>query len=424
LYPIKTLDDFDVKGKRVLVRVDINSPLEKKTCKIKDKSKIASVVPTLKELSEKGAKVIVLAHQGRKNHWDFCALDQHAEVLTELIGKRVRYVDDMYGETAKKAIKSLKDGEIIILKNVREFVDEDRRLTPDHHAKGALVSELAPLMDIFVNDAFASAHRPHASLVGFTAVLPSAAGRLMEKEIKSLTMIVECPKRPCVIVFGGTKFIDSIPIVRHLLEEKIADRIILGGLVGLAYAASIGRNIGPANQKVLESELSSEHLKEAKDIMEKFGSKIELPIDVAFDQDGKRIDKQINHDPPVHPSLDIGSKSIEHFGNILSQAKTIMISGPVGMFEKDEFSLGTKAIFEKSTSSGAYCITGGGHTTAAAYQMSYAKKISYMSTGGGALENFLLGKPLAVLEALRHAAERDEMYENVGMLYYRKKESK
>jgi len=416
VYSFNTLDDFDVKGKRVLVRIDMNSPLDKKTLKLKDHSKIASAVPTLKELSDKGAKVAILAHQGRKGHWDFCELSAHAEVLTDMLKRPVRYVNDLYGNEAKKAIKSLKDGELILLQNVRCYDEEDRKLIPEHHAQGALVKELSPLFDLFVNDAFASAHRSHASLVGFTVVLPCAAGRLMEKEIRSLSKIVESPKRPCVVVFGGTKFIDSIPIVKHLLETGIADRVVLGGLVGLAYAASIGKHIGPENHKLLEHELTPEHVSAAREVMEKFRSKIDIPIDVALDQNGIRVDKEIDHDPPLHPSLDIGSKSIEHFGNILSTAKTILISGPVGMFEKEEFAIGTRSIFEKSVSSGAFCIIGGGHTAAAANQMSFAKKISYISTGGGALENFLLGRSLPALEALKHSAER----QRAGVEFHKK----
>lgn len=403
----KTLDDYDFSGKRVLVRVDINSPLDKKNLTIKDSSKIMSIVPTLKELSEKGARTAVLSHQGRTDHWDYTDLSQHAEILSGLMGKKVRYIDDLEGDEAKRAITSLSNGETILLKNVRSYAEEDHKLSPEHHAKGALVQQLAPLFDIFINDAFASAHRSHASLVGFTYVLPSAAGRLLEKEISSLTRIVDCPKRPAVFVFGGTKFIDSLPIISHLLVTGIADNIILGGLVGLAYSAAIGTNIGDENLKVISHELSPEHVAEAKDIIAKYGNRISLPVDLALDKDGSRIEAMLGQDLPPYPSLDIGSKSIDKFGAILSKAKTILISGPVGVFEHEEFAIGTRMIFEKSTSSGAFCIIGGGHTTAAANQMGFAQKISYISTGGGALENFLLGKPLPVIEALKQAALRE-----------------
>ena len=400
----KTLVDFDFSGKRVLLRVDINSPLNKNDLKVKDSSKILSAVPTLKELSDKGARVAVLSHQGRKDHWDYIGLSQHAEILSEAMRQKIRYVDDLMGDEAKRAISSLKDGEIILLKNVRSYPEEDHKLTPEHHAQGALVKELAPLFDIFINDAFASAHRSHASLVGFTFVLPSAAGRLLEKEIRSLSKIVESPKRPAVFIFGGTKFIDSLPIVRHILETGIADDVILGGLVGLAYSSATGNNIGEENLKVLKHELSQEHIGEAKSIVSQFRSKIILPLDVALDKDGTRIEVMIGQEMPPYPALDVGSKSIARFGEVLSKAKTILISGPVGVFEKEEFSIGTREVFEMCTSSNAFCIVGGGHTTAAANQMKFASKISYMSTGGGALEHFLLGKPLPVIEALKQSA--------------------
>ena len=406
VYSFKTLDDFDVAGKRVLVRVDINSPLERTTLKVKDRSKIASAVPTLEEISDKGAKVAVMAHQGNKGHWDYSDLHEHAEILSDLLHHNVKYVDDLLGSASKKAIESLRDGEIILLKNVRSYGEEDHKLSPEHHAQGTLVKHLAPLFDLYVNDAFASAHRQHASLLGFTVVLPSAAGRLMEKEVKSLSRIVESPKRPCVVVFGGTKFADSIHIVNHLLEAGIADNVVIGGLVGLAYSAADGKHIGDENMKALAHELSPEHVANAKGILSKFGSKITLPLDIALDKDGKRLEVTIDHNPPALHSLDIGSKTIERFGEILSHAKTILISGPVGVFEKDEFAVGTRVIFEKSVSSGAFCIIGGGHTTAAANQMGFSDKISYISSGGGALEHFLLGKPMAAIEALNHAALR------------------
>jgi len=402
----KTLDDFVFKGKKVLVRIDVNSPLDKKDLRIKDDSKIASSVPTLRELVDKGAKIAVMAHQGRKDHWDYTDLSQHATILSKHLGAEVRYVDDLCGDVAKAAINSLSNGEVILLKNVRCFPEEDHKMTPEHHAKGELVQHLAPLFDIFINDAFASAHRSHASLVGFTMVLPSGAGRLLEKEIASLTKIVESPRRPAVFVFGGTKFIDSLPIVRHLLAAGIADTVILGGLVGLAYLAASGREVGTESLKILEHELTTEHTDEAKEILNEFGREIELPIDVAMDSGGSRIEAPLGGDMPPHPALDIGSKSMERFGEILSKAKTILISGPVGMFEREEFSLGTRVIFEKSISSGAFCIIGGGHTTAAANQMGFAQRISYISTGGGALEHFLLGKPLPVVDALKQAAAR------------------
>lgn len=402
----KTLDDFDFAGKRVLVRVDFNSPLEKKDLKIKDSSKILQSVPTLKELSDNGAKTAVLSHQGRKDHWDYIPLSQHAEILSSHMGKKVRYVDDLMGEEAKLAISSLTNGDIILLKNVRSYAEEDHKLSPEHHAKGALVKNLAPLFDFYVNDAFASAHRSHASLVGFTWVLPSAAGRLMEKEVQSISKIVDGPKRPAVFVFGGTKFIDSLPIVRHILASGIADSVILGGLVGLAYSAASGRDIGQENMKVIGHELTPEHINEAKSIVSEFGSRIALPVDMAFDKNGSRVEAPLGHEQPSYPSLDIGSKSIAEFGRILSGAKTILISGPVGVFEREEFSVGTRAVFDISTSSGAFCIIGGGHTTAAANQLGFARRISYISTGGGALEHFLLGKPLPVIEALKDAAKR------------------
>lgn len=404
--PFDTLDDCAVRGKRVLVRVDINSPLDRQTLRVKDRSKIASAVPTLRELSDKGAKLVVLAHQGRSGSWDFVSLSEHAEILSELLERAVRYVDDLLGKAASEAIGGLSEGDIVLLKNVRSYEGETKKLTAEEHARGDLVSTLAPMFDIFVNDAFASAHRPQASIIGFAHVLPSYAGRLMEKEYTTLSRITESPERPCVFVFGGTKFSDSLPIVRHILDRGITDRVILGGLIGLAYAAAAGKDIGDPNRAILADELASENIQEANEILNRFGQSILLPIDAALDDQGKRTEADIGPEPLPLPACDIGSKSIGEFGAILGRAKTIFISGPVGVFERPEFALGTRALFEKSTSSGAFCIIGGGHTTAAANQMSFAKKISYVSTGGGALEHFLLGRPLPAFEALKRSAEK------------------
>src|SRR4030043_317177 len=205
-----TLDDVKVKDKVVLVRVDFNSEIDPETKKVTSDVRIrAHAETTIKELAEKGAKVVILAHQGRKGDPDFTPLKQHAQILSKILKCSVQFGDDIYGEKAKKAIKNLKGGEILVLDNVRGFDGETKNGTPTEHAKTPLVQNLAPLADLFVNDAFAAAHRGHVSMVGFTAVLPSAAGRIMERELKSLSRALEKPEKPCVYVMGGAKADDS-----------------------------------------------------------------------------------------------------------------------------------------------------------------------------------------------------------------------
>lgn len=406
-----TLDDIEVTGKRVLLRVDINSPLERGTLEIKDDAKIASAVPTIRELAERNARVTMLAHQGRKDRWDFRDLSAHADLLSDLLGRRVRYIDDLVGDEAGDAIRSLENGELILLANLRNLDEESAKLSSEAHAAGVLVSTLSPLFDLFVNDAFASAHRRHASCVGFAMVLPSAAGRLMEREIGTLEKIVDNPERPCVFVFGGYKFADAIPVIRNLMQRKVADRILLGGLIGLAFLASQGHEIGPENEASLKGELTEENKKVAREIIAEYGDSIVLPVDMALDSKGERMNWRPDAGPAESPSLDIGDETIEQFGKHLSEAKTVLISGPVGVFEREEFAKGTRAVFENSVSSGTFSVIGGGHTTAAAKQMGYADRISYISTGGGALERFLMGKPLPAVEALVVSAKRHKFIE-------------
>jgi phosphoglycerate kinase len=240
-----TLDDVKVKGKVVLVRVDFNSAIDPGTKKILEDARIrAHAETTIRELADKGAKVVILAHQGRKGDPDFIPLRQHSEILGKILKKPVKYVDDLYGEKAKNAIKSLKSGEILVLENVRTFAGETRDGTPEEHGKTELVRNLAPLADLFVNDAFAAAHRAHASIVGFTAALPSVAGRIMERELKSLSKVLENPEKPCIFILGGAKADDSLEISKYVLDKEIANHVLTGGVVGQVFLAANGIDLG------------------------------------------------------------------------------------------------------------------------------------------------------------------------------------
>ena len=399
-----TLDDFDFNSKSVLLRVDINCPLNQKTLEVEDDNRIRQVLPTLKELLSKGAKVAILAHQGRPGDWDFAPLDKHAQILTSLLGKEVRYVDDIFGEEAVTAIRSLPPGEAIVLKNVRELPYEQDKKTMEEHAKSELVVKLAPLFDVFVNDAFGAAHRPHCSLVGFAAALPSAAGRLMEKELQALKTVFENPARPSVFILGGAKFSESIKVVDRVLGKRIADWVILVGVTGNAFLKARGVKLGEPSEKFLE--MTPEDLEAAKKVLLEKGERIILPLDVAIEIDCRRRDILVGDLPQDHPVLDIGKGSMDKFARVINGAGTVFMSGPAGMVEKDLFGEGTKELMLAATSSRAYTVLGGGHTAGAAEKFKLLKKFSYVSTGGGALETYLLGKPLPVVEALKAAHGR------------------
>jgi phosphoglycerate kinase len=402
-----TLDDLNVKNKTVLVRVDFNSPVDPKTKKILEDVRIrAHGETTIRELSDKGAKVVILAHQGRKGDADFIPLKQHAEILSKILARPVKYVADLFGEEAKKAIKNLKPGEILVLENVREYAGETKEGTPEEHAKTDLVKNLAPLADYFVNDAFAAAHRAHASIVGFTAVLPSAAGRIMERELKSLTRIVENPEKPAVFIFGGAKADDSLEISKYVLENRLADHILTGGVVAQVFLTAEAIDIGKVNMQFLKEQELLDLVPGIRTLIQKYPDKIRTPTDVAVEADKKRREILVIRLPTDYPIYDIGSQTAQDYGNTIKTAKSIVVSGPMGVYENKEFALGTQKVFEEIADSKAFSVAGGGHTISALQEFGLSRKISYISTAGGALIEFLMGKKLPGVAALEKAAAR------------------
>jgi len=402
-----TLDDVDVKGKTVLVRVDFNSPVDPETKKLLDDTRIrAHGETTLKELTEKGAKVIVLAHQGRPGDPDFIPLKQHAERLGEILGKPVKYVDDLYGEKAKQAIKELNDGEILVLENTRTYPEERKSKPPEEHAKSEFIRALAPLADLFVNDAFSAAHRSHASVVGFTAVLPSVAGRIMERELKALTRVLESPEKPCVFILGGAKADDSLKISQYVLKNGIADYVLTGGITGHLFLAATGIDLGKPNMDLLKKQDVLELIPGIKELMTEYPGKIKVPVDVAVEVEGKREELSVRDLPTEHPIFDIGTETIKEYGRIIKEAKTVVISGPPGVYEKEEFMKGTRGVLEAVADSEAFSLVGGGHTVAAVHELGLNDRMSYISTAGGALIEFLMGSKLPAVVALEEAAKK------------------
>ena len=401
-----TLDDFNVENKTVLLRVDFNMPLDKKTLEITDDTRIRLALPTIKELVNKNAKTVILAHQGKQGSWDFISMQNHAQTLQRLLGKTVTFIDDIYGEKAKNTIKAMSPGSVVFLDNVRKYAAETEKKKPEEHAQSELVQSLAPLADLYVNDAFAAAHRAQCSLTGFSVVLPSAAGRLMEKELTSLEKVVNKPEKPSVFLFGGAKFADGIITIDRLLTNGTADQVILTGLTANAFLKAKGVNLGKKNEEAFGDEGTPEIFSEIKKVYMKFEKQIHLPVDFAIDENGKRKEIQLASLPIEANLFDIGEKTIQQYKKILEPAKTIFISGPCGVFENPLFRKGTEDIFRFITQSNAFSIAGGGHTVAAIEKMKLRDKISHISTGGGALEKFMMGEKLAVVEALKSAKKR------------------
>lgn len=402
-----TMNDCNFKNKTTLVRVDFNSPVDPKTKKVLDDTRIRRhAETTIKELIQKGAKTVILAHQGRPGDPDFIPLKQHAEALSKILGKPVKYVNDIFGEKAQKAIKKLKSGDVLVLENVRTYADEQKKGSPEEHAKSEFIRKLAPLADVFVNDAFAAAHRAHISTVGFTAVLPSVAGRIMERELKALKKVLEAPEKPCVFILGGAKGDDSLDISRYVLKNNIADYILTGGVIGHIFLAAKGIDLGKLNMEFLEKKELMGLALGIRELMKAYPEAIKMPMDLAVEVEQKRKEIRMNELPTNYAIFDIGTETTKKYGELIRKAKSIVISGPMGVFENKEFMTGTKRIFEAIAASKAFSLVGGGHTVAAVEELGLTDEMSYVSTAGGALIEFLMGKQLPGVVALEKAGTR------------------
>jgi len=397
--PFKTLDDVETEGKRVLVRVDINCSVDPDTKKITDDSRIDSIIPTLNELSK--SKVVLMAHQGRPGSNDFISLEQHTAILKKL-GFNASFVDDIFGERAKAAIEKVQVEEILVLQNVRMFEGELKKAPPDEVAKEAIVQELYPLFDLFVNDAFGAAHRSQASLVGFTTVLPSVAGRLVEKEIRMLTDATATEKHPWILVFGGAKVADKVKTLGKLLATGRVDNALLGGLLGQLFLIAKGLIPTEYSAPINDFESAAET---AEVLLEKYPDMLVLPKDAAVERDGKRVECAFN-EMGGDPFFDIGPITAKKYMQIIGRASVLFANGPMGLFEKKPFAKGTISVLNAIAECKGVTVVGGGHMGAMAMNGGFADRISHISTGGGATINFLTGKKLDLVVALEEAARR------------------
>ena len=411
-FGINTLDEFDVLGKTVLCRVDINQSVDKTTNTLKDITRVKACVPTVKELSDRGAKVVLLAHQGSDIEYkNFYTTEPHSKVLTELLGREVQFIDDVCGPAAREKIKALKNGEILLLDNVR-FMSEEQTLfelklclTHEQQAQTLLVRKLAPLADIYVCDAFAAAHRDQPSLCGFEQVLPSAMGKLFEQEFCVISGLMESPKRPCTFVLGGAKIADAFLMMETVLVNGVADKVLTGGLVANILLAAKGEEIGSGSMDFIMKSNYGEFIEKAKALYEKYKEYIILPTDLAYVKNSKRLEAHVGSIPKDVSLTDIGSNTAKQYTETIQASKTVFVNGPMGVFEKAETELGTKAVWNALGATEAYTVVGGGDSITATTKYGLTEKMSYICTGGGALIRFLTGEELPVVKALRHAAK-------------------
>ncbi|MBD5162727.1 MAG: phosphoglycerate kinase [Oscillibacter sp.] len=410
-FGIKTLDDIQAEGRTVLCRVDINQPVDREKGALKSINRIEACVPTIRELSDKGAKVVLLAHQGSDIEYkNYYTTRPHAAVLTRLLGREVKWIDDVCGPAARAAIQELQNGEILLLDNVR-FVAEEQtlfemklRLTHEQQAKTLLVEKLAPLADLYVCDAFAAAHRDQPSLCGFEQVLPSCMGRLFEKEFCTVSQVMEEPVRPCVFVLGGAKISDAFLMMKTVLDRGVADRILTGGLVGNIFLAALGKEIGQGSVDFIMKSNYGEYIEKAKELYARYGEQITLPVDLAWVEGGERREAALGGVPADIAAVDVGGETAQIYREAILSAKTVFVNGPMGVFEQEPSEAGTKAVWQALADTEGHTVLGGGDSITATEKYGLTDKMGYICTGGGALIRFLTGEELPVVKALRHGA--------------------
>lgn len=401
VYDFLTLDDVDVAGKTVFLRADINVPLDPTSKRILDASRIKAVAPTVKDLRE--AKVVLGAHQSRPGRYDFTGMEMHARVLQMYLEQDVKYTSDVIGDEAQRAIKALNPGEVLVLNNVR-MLEEENRVAPVEELAGTeFVRTMAPLVDLFVNDAFAAAHRSQPSLVGLSNTTTMVAGRLMESELQAMNRVLDDPARPAVYLLGGAKVDDRIPVIRRVLRDDIADRILIGGLIRNSFHMAEG---GMRHHYEKLDEHGRRIVDEARAIIEKFPDRVVLPVDVALDVNGERVEILTTRITDEINIYDIGLNAIAQFSSAIIRAGTVVAEGPLGMFERRGFDIGTKELLRCMARCEGYTVVGGGHMGGMASMLGITQQMSHVSTGGGAMLSMLAGETLPVVAALEESKRR------------------
>ncbi len=382
----RTIKELDVKGKKVLLRLDLNVPLDKKTGEISDDNRIMESLSTINYLVENGAKLIICSHLGRPEGVEKkYSLKVVAERLGSLLKNKVTFAEDTVGKDAKAKVKELNDGEIVVLENLR--FDEREEANDEKFCK-----ELASLADLYVNDAFGTAHRKHASTYGVAKLLPNAVGFLMNKEIKVINQILETPQKPFVAILGGAKIKDKIPVIENLIGK--ADTILVGGGMAYTFQKALGGKVGKSLVDDEKIELAKELIEKAKANNVEFVIPVDTMCAVEFSNDSKAKKFPAQNIPEEYMGMDIGPKTIKIFKKYIKNAGTIVWNGPLGVFEFKKFAKGTNTIAKAIGKTKAFSFIGGGDSASAVIKSGYAKEVSHISTGGGASLNMLEGKVL------------------------------
>ena len=396
---ILTLNDFELKGKTIFLRVDMNCPINPDSMEISGTKRIEEATETINAI--KGAKIVVASHQGRVGNKDYIGMENHAKVLEKFLNREISYVEDVIGSSAQNKIKNLKAGDILLLDNLRLCAEENYEFSSSDAAKTIMVKRLAKLFDLCVLDSFPSAHRSHPSIVGFAHVLPACAGKIVEHEVSNLDEIITVAKAPHVIVLGGSKVADRLEAINLLIKKGRADHVLLTGLIGNVFMRAQGRIKSPLGIKREEEIIAKAHT-----LIGEYPDVFSTPVDVAINKDGSRVEIDVRDLNKGDTIYDVGPKTVDYYGKLISGAGTVFVSGPAGFFEKEQFSYGTKSILEEVADSMATTIVSGGHLTSALKKYGLADKINHISTAGGALVLYLTGEKLPMIQSLEEAANR------------------
>ncbi|MFZ5918528.1 MAG: phosphoglycerate kinase [Chloroflexota bacterium] len=409
---ILTLDDFEFCDKTVILRVDINSPIDHATGNLADDNRIRKSLPTLRELAEAGARTVILAHQGdTEDYRSLVSLAPHAERLAELLGRPVGFVADVCGPAAVERVRALQNGELLLLENVRYLTEEVStfvnfvKLTPEEMARTWLVRTLAPLADLFVNEAIAAAHRSAPSLIGFAEALPAAGGRLFVDELSALTRIKESPVQPCIFLLGGSRIADAFSMMEQVLRDGTAHRVLTSGLTGEVMLLAWGYRLGEPTELLIRDKGLWPFIDRARALLETYGERLFYPTDFAVDAGG-RVELGLDELPSDQLLVDIGPATVARYIEEIRRAATIFINGPAGIYEQAVSAVGTEQLWTAVADAPGYSVIGGGDSVAAVKRFGVRERMGYVCTSGGGMVRFLSGQALPVVRALQKAASR------------------
>jgi len=404
---IPSIDDGDFSGKRVLLRVDINSPIDRDSLQIVNDNRIQKSLPTITDLMDKGARLAIIAHQGdTTDYGSLIGLEEHASRLAEALGRPVQFVEDVAGPAAVEKILALENGEALLLDNIRYLTEEVSTFedsveqTPVEMAGCYLVRRLAPVFDCYVNDAFAAAHRNSPSMVAFQELLPSYAGRLLMQELSALQAITENPARPCIYMLGGSRAGDAFGMIQQVLSDGSADQLLLSGLVGEIFMLADGIDIGKTTRQFILSKGFESYVALAADLLAKHRDKISYPGDVAIESDGVRVNVELASLDDEMMVSDIGDQTIADYQEAITAAKTILVNGPPGIYENELFDKGTRSLWTAVADAEGFTVVGGGDSVTSFSRFVDMSKLDYVSTAGGALIRYLSGVRLPLIEAM------------------------